>query len=58
MNLYDNKTGKIVKKGDKIKNNVGREFTFEKVHANGMIDCKEDYDLHPASFQDSYKVEQ
>jgi len=58
MNLYDRKTGKVVKKGEKIKNNVGREMTLKMVKANMMIDCEEDTDLHPASFQDNYKVEQ
>lgn len=58
MRLIDKKTGKAVKVGDKIKNNVGKEFTLVAVRANGMIDCKEDYDLHPTSFNDNYLVEQ
>lgn len=56
--MYDKKTGKEVLPGQKIKNNVGREYTLMVVRANGMIDCKEDYDLHPASFEDNYKIEQ
>ena len=58
MKLYDRKTGKAIKPGEKIKNNVGREFELVNVRANMMIDCKEEEDLHPASFQDNYKVEQ
>lgn len=57
MRLFDKKTGKEVKPGAKIKSNAGKEFVFERVRANGMIDCKDDTDLHPVAFEDHYKVE-
>ena len=56
MRLFDKKTGKEVKPGTKIKNNESKELIFERVKANGMIDCVGEEDLHPVAFSD-YKVE-